>query len=351
MLVSDAHEGADRAQVERWLGARVDGLALPLEIRVITGGRSNLTYLVTASDGRRFVLRRPPLHGVLPSAHDVAREHRIQVALAATGVPVPGIIGLEEDPAVLGAPFYVMEHVDGFVLRDPADVETALDLTARARAGASMVEALHRLHALDPAGLGLTSGSSGPYVARQLRAWGRQLEALSSDDDTRTGALLALGERLSQRMPTQQATAIVHGDYRLDNVIFAVDGEVRAILDWELWTVGDPLADVAILAAYWVDPDDALLPLGVAGTVALGLASRAQVVDLYRASSPLDFSRFDFYLAFATWRLAAILEGVLQRFRSGAYGQVPSSEWEGLLTAVPGLTAQAAAFERRDAGA
>jgi len=162
---------------------------------------------------------------------------------------------------------------------------------------------------------------------------------------------LALRERLAQRMPAQQATTIVHGDYRLDNVILAPDGDVRAILDWELWTIGDPLADVAILAAYWIDPEDALMPLGAAGTVAPGFSSRAQVVDLYRASSPLDFGRFDFYLAFATWRLAAILEGVLQRFRSGAYGQVPSSEWEGLLVAVPGLTAQAAELERADAGA
>lgn len=339
--------GVDPQRLASWLEARVPGLATPLEVVPIAGGRSNLTSIVSDAMGRRYVVRRPPIHGVLPSAHDMGRESDIQRALAGTGVPVPGIVDHEPDASVLGAPFYVMEHVAGRVLRDEHDAE-GISHDERRTIGMGLVDTLLELHHVDPVAVGLGPGSERPYLLRQLRTWSGQLEALAADDDRRTGALLALGHRLMEVVPPQRARCIVHGDYRLDNVLLGPEGRIAAILDWELWTIGDPLADLATLAVYWSQPDDPVLPLGDAATLLPGFPTRDEIVARYRAGTDLPLDDLPTYLAFSTWRLATILEGVLQRQRSGGYGgqeMLDGSgrpEWQRLAEVVPALTEQVA---------
>jgi aminoglycoside phosphotransferase (APT) family kinase protein len=312
-------EGVDVASVTAWLAERTP-VHPPLEFEVIQGGRSNLTYTVTDADGRRLILRRPPLHGVIESAHDMGREHRIIAALADSAVPVPPTVGLEEDPSVNGAPFYVMEHVDGEVIRDSSAARTHLTPATRAAATEDLVEVLARLHEVDPDAVGLGElGRKEDYIARQLRRWHGQLAK------TRTRELPLLDEvheRLAAAIPEQGPAAIVHGDYRLDNLILdPADGQVRAVLDWELTTLGDPLADVGLLLVYWSEPDDDTIPLLDSPTTVDGFPSRAEVARLYAERSGRDLAEIDYYVAFGYWKLACILEGVYSRYSSGAYGE------------------------------
>lgn len=345
--------GFEAERFENWLASRVDGFTPPFSISALSGGRSNLTAMITDAAGRRLVARRPPIHGVLPSAHDMEREYRIQHALHDSGVPVPGMVGLETDPAVLGAPFYVMDFVEGRVLRDVTDA-ACLTESVRKRIGFELSDTLQAIHDVDPHKVGLDFVSDRPYLRRQLRTWIGQLEALGADDDERTGALIVLGHRLERDVPVQQKRCVVHGDFRLDNVVMSPEGEVVVVLDWELWTVGDPLADLATFAIYWSQADDAVLPLGSAAMLLPGFASRDEVVERYRSATGLDLVRFTYYLAFATWRLATILEGVLQRQRSGSYGEGVGvsvdggEEWERLMAVVPALTVEASGLLDRD---
>jgi aminoglycoside phosphotransferase (APT) family kinase protein len=315
-------EGIDAARVTAWLTERTE-LEEPLTFEVIQGGRSNLTYTVTDAAGRRVILRRPPLHGVLQSAHDVAREHRIVAALADSDVPVPPLVGLETDAAVTGAPFYVMRFVDGLVIRD-ADAARTLDADLRRAAGEDLVDVLGRLHAVDPDAVGLGDlGRKEDYLARQLSRWHRQLT------EGRTRDLPLLDEvhaRLTADIPEQGPATVVHGDYRLDNLIVDPDtGRVRAVLDWELTTLGDPLADVGLLQVYWAQQGDPTIPLPDAPTLVDGFPSREQVAARYAAATGRDLSQLPYYVAFGYWKLACILEGVYARYSSGAYGQSDGS--------------------------
>jgi aminoglycoside phosphotransferase (APT) family kinase protein len=324
--------GIDQAGVTAWFQTQVPGVRPPLRFEQIAGGRSTLTYRVADAAGAAYVLRRPPLHGVLPSAHDMSREHRVISALAATPVPVPATFGLCQDPAVSGAPFYVMAHVDGIVPRDEATVAASLDEPARAAAADSLVDALVALHQVDPDQVGLGQlGRREGYLERQLARWKRQLE------QSRTRPLPTLDEvhrRLSAAVPTQVGPArIVHGDFRLDNVILSPAGQVLAVLDWELCTLGDPLADVGLLLVYWAEPGDETLPLGTAPTVMPGFPSRAALAEAYATRSGRDLSALDYYLAFAYWKLAVILEGVVARNATGAYGQGDDT-WRGFAEVV-----------------
>lgn len=313
-------EGIAAGAVTRWLEQRA-GLSGALSFELVQGGRSNLTYRVTDADGQRVVLRRPPLHGVLDSAHDMGREHRIIAALAASDVPVPEVVGFEPDPEVTGAPFYVMRHVEGVVVRDAATAGSALDAPARARAGADLVDVLVRLHAVSPDEVGLGDlGRREDYLARQLARWHRQLHAGGAEVPP---VLDEVHRRLSAALPAQQGASIVHGDYRLDNLIIdPADGHLAAVLDWELTTLGDPLADVGLLQVYWSDPGDDLLPLLDAPTVVAGFPSRAEVAERYAHRSGRDLDELEVYVAFGSWKLACILSGVVARYGSGAYGQV-----------------------------
>ena len=326
-----APEGIDAERVSDWLVAEVKGVKPPLRFELIAGGRSNLTYKVTDDAGASFALRRPPLSHVLPTAHDMAREYVVITALGATSVPVPVTYGLCQDETVNGRPFYVMEFVDGYIIRDPRVAESALDPPARRRASESMAKTLASLHAVDvdDVGLGNFARRDG-YIERQLRRWYEQYRnsqvegggsgtIVDSDTIVRTGTIVGtVHDRLAAAVPPQVSTAIVHGDYRLDNAVLAPDGTVRAVLDWEICTLGDPLADMGLLMVYWGEPGDEKAVLGVNPTGVPGFLSRAQMMAAYESASGRDLSGLDFYIAFGYWKLACILQGVYARYVAGA---------------------------------
>ncbi len=298
-----------------WLVTHVDGIEAPLEYQLIEAGRSNLTYRVVAANGRVLVLRRPPAGELAPTAHDMGREYRIVAALAGSGaVPVPEPLVLCEDLAVMGAPFHVMSFVEGRVLREATDAET-LSASLLRDTTCNLVAVLARLHGVEPAAVGLdTLGRHEGYMERQLARWNRQYHAA-------TGAALeplvrSLGEELAAAAPAQQRTSIVHGDYRLDNVILGDTGEVRAVLDWELCTLGDPLVDLGLLLTYWASPDGP--PPVPTATSFAGFPDRAAVVADYAACSALDLSEVSYYVAFGHWKMVCILDGIFERYEHGS---------------------------------
>jgi aminoglycoside phosphotransferase (APT) family kinase protein len=312
-------EGIDSERVSAWMNDHVAEAGGPYQFALIAGGRSNLTYRVTDGAGRVFALRRPPLSHVLPTAHDMAREYRVITALGPTDVPVPRTYGLCEDPAVNTSSFYVMEFVDGHIVRDPQSAEEQLDMPARAEAGMSLADTLARLHAVDvdTVGLGDFAKRDG-YIERQLRRWYEQFRNSQVEGIDTSGIVSTVAERLGSDIPPQQGTAIVHGDYRLDNTVLGDDGTVRAVLDWEICTLGDPLADLGLLMVYWTEPGDEAALIGVSPTAAPGFSSRAAVRARYQEASERDLSRLDFYVAFGYWKLACILQGVYARYAGGA---------------------------------
>jgi aminoglycoside phosphotransferase (APT) family kinase protein len=312
-------DGIDRAGVEAWFEANVEGVVLPLAFERISGGRSNLTYGVADAAGHRFALRRPPLGERLASAHDMGREHRIIAALQDTAVPVPPVAGLCEDDSVNGAPFYVMGFVDGVILRSQRDAVDAFDEAQRRAIGERVADTLVAIHAVDPDRVGLGElGRKEDYVARQLRRWHGQWEK----SKTRELAIVDdVHRRLAARIPEQGPATIVHGDYRLDNMILTPFGEVAAVVDWELCTLGDPLADVGLLMVYWSEEGDDLIPLFDPPTTAPGFPARAELRDRYAERSGRDLSQLDFYVALGYWKLAIILEGVYARYAAGQYGK------------------------------
>jgi aminoglycoside phosphotransferase (APT) family kinase protein len=312
-------DGIDRERLEAWFADNVDGAASPLRFERISGGRSNLTFRVTDANGSNWALRRPPLGKRLGSAHDMSREHRVIAGLQGTPVPVPPLAGLCEDEAVNGAPFFVMEFVEGPILRTKTDAEGAFDAGERREIGLRVVDTLVDLHAVVPDEVGLGElGRKEDYVARQLRRWAGQWEK----SKTRELELVEdLHRRLEGRIPEQGPATIVHGDYRLDNMILAPEGEVAAVVDWELCTLGDPLADVGLLMVYWSQPGDEFAPLFEAPTLADGFPLRDELRDRYAERSGRDLAELDFYVALGYWKLAIILEGVLARYAAGQYGK------------------------------
>ena len=305
------------AEVTAWCEANVPGCRGPLRFSLVAGGRSNLTYRVDDAAGNAFVLRRPPLGHLLPSAHDMAREYRIISALGGTVVPVAPAIGICSDEDVTDHPFYVMGFVDGLILRTAQDAES-LPMSARAAVSRNIVKVLADLHGLDVNAVGLGElGKHDGYIERQLKRWHRQF----SQSKLREVAVVdEVFDALSERIPPQQGVSIVHGDYRLDNTMADPSGNILAVLDWEICTLGDPLADLGLLMVYWPEASGPNPPLGVAATVAPGFATRGELVDAYRARSSRDLSNIDFYIAFGYWKLACILDGVYTRYASGAMG-------------------------------
>ena len=328
MTEAQAIDGIDRAAVEAWFEANVAGVELPLEFELIAGGRSNLTYGVTDSSGSRWALRRPPLGKTLGSAHDMGRERQVVSALAQTPVPVAPIAGHCDDESVNGAPFYVMEFVEGPILRNLAAAEPFSESERRA-IGERVVDTLVDIHAVDPDEVGLGQlGKKTDYVARTLHRWSGQWEKSKTRE---IPVVEDLHRRLAARIPEQGPAAIVHGDYRLDNMILKDSGEVAAVVDWELCTLGDPLADVGLLLVYWAEEGDEFVPLMEPATMAPGFLIRDQVRDRYAERSGRDLSGIDYYIALGLWKLAIILEGVYARYAAGQYGESAEQD-EGLRT-------------------
>jgi aminoglycoside phosphotransferase (APT) family kinase protein len=315
-----APDGIDAAALEAWFGVNVPGVDCPLRFERIAGGHSNLTYRVTDAAGQSWALRRPPLGKRLSSAHDMAREHKVVSALGGTEVPVAPVVGLCEDESVNEAPFYVMEFVEGPVLRGLAEADIFPDEADRRAIGERVADTLAAIHAVDPDAVGLGDlGRKEGYVERQLRRWQGQWEKSKSRE---LEAIDRVHDRLAARVPKQGPATIVHGDYRLDNMILTPAGEVAAVVDWELCTLGDPLADVGTLMAYWPDRETQALSLGMPANLAPGFPSRQEITDRYAERSGRDLSDLGFYVALGYWKLAIILEGVYARYVAGGYGKV-----------------------------
>ncbi|HVC04002.1 MAG TPA: phosphotransferase family protein [Candidatus Acidoferrales bacterium] len=290
-----------------------------LRAEVIPGGRSNLTYIV--DDGvRRFVVRRPPLAHVLPTAHDMAREYRVLAALQDTGIPVPHVIALCEDESVIGAPFYVMEWIDGHVVRDALPAGFPDTRETRQAMSSALVSTLLHLHAIDPDAIGLAGfGHPEGFLGRQVRRWWQQWEASKTRE---LPCIEELHRRLDETVPVQSAPGIVHGDYRLDNVMYAPTdpGRIVAVIDWEMCTIGDPLCDVGLLCVYWSDDETEAAGRALHGmpvTVQDGFYKRADILRDYAAGTQRDMSALEWYIALGAYKLAIIAEGITARFLMG----------------------------------
>jgi aminoglycoside phosphotransferase (APT) family kinase protein len=311
--------GLDLEALAAYLAPRVGGLAGSLRGEVIAGGRSNLTYIVDDGE-RRFVVRRPPLAHVLPTAHDMAREYRVLAALEGTGIPVPRVIALCEDESVIGARFYVMEWVDGHVVRDALPAEFADTPETRGAMSTALIDTLLQLHAIDPDAIGLSDfGHPDGFLARQVRRWWQQWEASKTRE---LPSIETLHRRLEETVPAPSPPGIVHGDYRLDNVMYAPADPSRivAVIDWEMCTIGDPLCDVGLLCVYWADDDAEATSRTLHGraiTVEDGFAKRADLLRDYAAGTQRDLTSLDWYIALGAYKLAIIAEGITARFLMG----------------------------------
>ena len=314
--MGDYDEVINALNITNWLSDRTD-VEPPLRFELIAGGRSNRTFRVTDSAGRRFVLRRPPLGLLLPSAHDMAREHRLMFALRDTAVPVPRMIGLCQDDAVNERDFYMMHFVEGVVVRD-VEIGSTVDVAARTAMSEALIDTLCALHRvdIDEVGLGDLAKRTG-YIDRQLKRWSGQWES----SKTRELPLIdEVADALRERQPVASPTTIAHGDYRLSNCMMDPTGPVTAVLDWELCTLGEPMADLGQLLGYWHDPA-VPEPKGDAETTGLdGFLTQDQLAHRYADEMGADLQSVNYYRAFAAWRLACIGEGVYARYLGGQQG-------------------------------
>ncbi|MGV0743128.1 phosphotransferase family protein [Mycolicibacterium sp. XJ870] len=311
-------EGLDLAALDRHL--RTEGIDRTGELRaeLIAGGRSNLTFLVF-DDASKWVLRRPPLHGLTPSAHDMAREYRVVAALADTPVPVARAVTMRNDDSVLGAPFQMVEHVPGRVIRTQDELNTLGDKDTVGACVDTLIRVLADLHAVDPAAVGLDDfGKPTGYLERQVRRWGSQWDLVRLADDPRDDDVRRLHTALGETVPEQSRSAIVHGDYRIDNTILDADDAtvVRAVLDWEMSTLGDPLSDAALMCVYR-SPMFEYVHSDAAWTSPL-LPSAEDMAQLYAVQSGQELAHWDFYMALAYFKLAIIAAGIDYRRREGA---------------------------------
>jgi aminoglycoside phosphotransferase (APT) family kinase protein len=338
MSVASAPRGIEAARVSEWFSTHVREAELPLRFSLISGGHSNLSYRAEDAAGHLYVLRRPPLAMLMPSAHDVLRESRVMSALWDTAVPVPAVRGECRDESVTGAIFFVMDHVEGAVLREPAEVERNVTEAARRRLAFELIETLAELHEVDPAVVGLGDlGRGSGYLQRQLRRWRSQWDGWKTRD---LEAVDRVEGWLQRNLPERDEVTIVHGDFRLDNTIVSEQGDVAAVLDWELCTLGDPLVDLGVMLAYWVDPGAQPIPHLSAATTLPGFPTGRELVDRYADVSGRDVSTIDLYLSFAYWKTAIVLEGVYARYRSGALGD-DHEDFEDIRAAADRLAAEA----------
>lgn len=305
----------DLGALRGWLDDHVDGAVGALSARLIAGGRSNPTYEIT--DGRRhWVLRRPPYGHVLPSAHDMGREHRVLVALQGTGVPVPRVVGLCRDESVIGAAFYVMDKIDGVTLRTQQDT-ARLSVEQRAKFADAMVDTLVRLHEVHPETVGLADwGRPEGYLERQLRRWRGQWEASVTRPRPQVEDVL---NRLAATLPASGHPGIVHGDFKVDNVMVdpAEPSRIVGVLDWEMSTLGDTLTDLGILCSFWDQEGEFFNPITAGATALPGFPPRQKVVERYASARGIEVADLDWYMVFADFKIAVILEGIHARHLQG----------------------------------
>ena len=324
-------DGLDSVALDEYLRSAGIGRDGELRAQLISGGRSNLTFLV-ADDSSKWVLRRPPLHGLTPSAHDMAREYKVVAALADTAVPVARAVALCDDDSVLGAPFQMVEYVAGQVVRSRAELE-ALEAQGDEQVIEGCVDALIRvladLHAVDPAAVGLADfGKPSGYLERQVRRWGSQWELVRLSDDDCDADVRRLHSALQQSIPPQSRTSIVHGDYRIDNTILDANdpGQVRAVVDWELSTLGDPLSDAALMCVYRDPSLDLIINTHAAWTSPL-LPIADELAHRYSLVSGQPLAHWNFYMALAYFKLAIIAAGIdFRRRMSGGADDVDASD-------------------------
>ena len=333
----------DEAALGAWLGANVEGFSGPFTLTKFTSGQSNPTYKISAASGD-YVLRRKPIGQLLPSAHAVDREYRLLSALHPLDFPVPRPLALSDDPDVIGAIFYVMELAKGRPYADGSLPD--FDPATRRRMYEQLVDTLAELHMIDPVAADLGDfGKPGNYFERQVARWTRQYPDSQTDYLPEMERLIAF---LPETLPEQSRTSIVHGDYRIDNVVFDGDGTLTAVLDWELATLGDPLADFSYLAMQWAMPAD-----GGAGLVgldlnALGIPTLDDIARRYSERSGVPVAdRLDWYFAYNLFRLAGIVQGIKKRVIDGTASHAEAAE---MAKRVPTLASAAWDFAR-NAGA
>ncbi len=339
-------KGIDAARVAEWVAANVAGARAPFAFSLIVSGHSNLTYRVTDAAGNRTVLRRPPLGAVLATAHDMAREHKILFAVAKTDVPVAPVLGLCTDSSVNGAPFYVMQFVDGLVLDTAAVVRDNVPMQERMPIGWHVIEVLAKLHAADIDKVGLGDlGKREQYLDRQIHRWRTQWEKSKTRE---LPAMEEVGDALEKAKPAQLRTGIVHGDYRIGNML-SRNARIAAVLDWELCALGDPLADLGFLMNNWAEPgeEDGVGSRGAAQapTIAGGFPTRKQLLARYEELTGASTANVDYFRAFQYWRLAAIVEGVMSRYIQNVMGK--QADVGAFKAQIDGLAASAQAAVRR----
>ncbi|MBU2643256.1 phosphotransferase family protein [bacterium] len=317
MAETTAVEGIHTDNVTAWFREHIPGITPPLAFSLMTGGRSNLTYLVVDADRQAYVLRRPPLGQVLESAHNMGREFSIISALGPTGIPVAPAMGLCRDKSVNEADFYVMRFVEGHVYSSSLQA-AKIPRTQRRALGLNVIETLVRLHRIDPDAVGLGDlGKKEDYVARQVHRWTKQYENSKTEE---IPEMEAVGRLLKDSIPVQVGATIAHGDYRFGNLMVN-DNRVAAILDWELCTLGDPLADLGYLLNWWFRADE-VIPgeKDDAPTAVPGFPSRDELLQYYAEHTGRDLSQINYYRALSHWRLAAISQGVYRRYLEGVMG-------------------------------
>ncbi|MGK6355074.1 phosphotransferase family protein [Sphingomonas sp. DT-207] len=335
--MSDLNE----AQLGEWLAANVAGFEAPFTIEKFPGGQSNPTYRIDSANGA-YVLRRKPFGPILPSAHAIEREYRLIVALHPTGFPVARPFGLCEDAEVIGSPFYVMDMIEGRTLWDGSLPGMApAERTALYNA---IVDTLAALHAIDHEAIGLGDyGKPGNYFERQVARWTKQYRASQTDDLPEVERLI---EWLPRTVPPQTRTSIVHGDFRIDNMIFAPnEPRVLAVLDWELSTLGDPLADFSYFLMSWVtEPEGRSGVKGLTGPET-GIPTMEAIVERYCAATGRDgVPNLDWYFAYNLFRLTGIVQGIKKRMLDG---NASSTQAAKTVERLPGLAAAAWEFARK----